>query len=361
MSPRPGRVVLDQPLGVLRAPAAPTSRRSAPIPHVRRHRPRRARAAIAEEITDDQRSTRPDRIERRAADRLDRRDRHRRRPARPARPRGGRRAAHRAAALAGGVPARPAHHPDPAGRLRSHASASSRRPTRCRADSTTSTPRSSCSTAATTRSASATAASGTSYNNRWHTDVTFSATPPLASILAAKEMPAAGGDTLWADLVAAYATLSPGLQRLVDPLVAVHDAAPTFDRFQADDGQPGAVAALAPGAPPGRARAPRDRRARACSSTRSFTSHIEGLSRLESERLLRCSTSTSPRPSTSCAGAGAPATSRSGTTGRRAHYAAADYDGPRVMHRITVAGDRPYGVGQIWSPRFSISRTWVTR
>ena len=26
------------------------------------------------------------------------------------------------------------------------------------------------------------------------------------------------------------------------------------------------------------------------------------------------------------------------------HYAAADYDGPRVMHRITVAGDRPLGI-----------------
>src|SRR3954463_3106731 len=72
----------------------------------------------------------------------------------------------------------------------------------------------------------------TSYNNRWHTDVTFSARPPMASILSAKEIPDRGGDTLWADLVGAYAALSPGFQQLVDPLVAVHDAGRTFDRLR---------------------------------------------------------------------------------------------------------------------------------
>src|SRR5262245_52693685 len=34
-------------------------------------------------------------------------------------------------------------------------------------------------------------------NDNWHTDVTFTATPPLAGILAAKRIPASGGDTLW--------------------------------------------------------------------------------------------------------------------------------------------------------------------
>ena len=90
---------------------------------------------------------------------------------------------------------------------------------------------------------------GTSYNNRWHTDVTFSERPPMGSILSAKEVPAQGGDTLWADLAAAYAALSPHVHRLLDGLRATHDTSHTFARFRGDDadGQRGtALARLEP-------------------------------------------------------------------------------------------------------------------
>ena len=51
---------------------------------------------------------------------------------------------------------------------------------------------------------------GSDYDDRenWHTDVTFVETPPLGSILNAIVIPAAGGDTLWADTQAAYEGLS---------------------------------------------------------------------------------------------------------------------------------------------------------
>ncbi len=80
-----------------------------------------------------------------------------------------------------------------------------------------------------------TKAGGTSYNDRWHTDVTFSERPPMASILSRQAGAQRGGDTLWADLIGAYATLSPPVQRLLDGLVAVHDADSTFNRFRSDD------------------------------------------------------------------------------------------------------------------------------
>ena len=67
--------------------------------------------------------------------------------------------------------------------------------------------------------------STTSYNDRWHTDVTFAERPPTASVLCAEIIPPTGGDTLWADLEDAYATLSPKLQRILDETEAVHTAA----------------------------------------------------------------------------------------------------------------------------------------
>jgi taurine dioxygenase len=59
--------------------------------------------------------------------------------------------------------------------------------------------------------------------DRWHSDVTFEKCPPLGSILRAVAVPAAGGDTLWASMYAAYAALSDAMQRLLSDLSAFHD------------------------------------------------------------------------------------------------------------------------------------------
>ncbi|MEU7740662.1 TauD/TfdA family dioxygenase [Nonomuraea sp. NPDC049158] len=58
--------------------------------------------------------------------------------------------------------------------------------------------------------------------DRWHTDVTFVDRPPLASVLRAITVPPAGGDTLWANTVAAYEYLPAELRDLLDRLRAVH-------------------------------------------------------------------------------------------------------------------------------------------
>ena len=181
---------------------------------------------------------------------------------------------------------------------------------------------------------------GTSYNNRWHTDVTCSAAPPMASILAAKQIPDRGGDTLWADLVAAYHTLSPGLQAFIDPLVAVHDATRTFDRFQ--EGGRERVAALAPVRHPV-VRVHPETGERGLFVNPVFTSHIEGLSRLESERILELLYDHITAPERVVRWRWQAGDVAMWDNRATSHYAAADYDGLRVMHRITVAGDRPYG------------------
>ena len=57
---------------------------------------------------------------------------------------------------------------------------------------------------------------------RWHTDVTFVANYPAASILRAVTLPRYGGSTLWASTAAAYANLPEPLTCLVDDLWALH-------------------------------------------------------------------------------------------------------------------------------------------
>jgi alpha-ketoglutarate-dependent sulfate ester dioxygenase len=57
---------------------------------------------------------------------------------------------------------------------------------------------------------------------RWHTDVTFAANYPAASILRAVTLPSYGGSTLWASTAAAYEHLPEPLKCLVENLWALH-------------------------------------------------------------------------------------------------------------------------------------------
>ena len=182
----------------------------------------------------------------------------------------------------------------------------------------------------------------TSYNNRWHTDVTFSAQPPMASVLAARQVPAVGGDTLWADLVGAYRSLSPAVQRFVDPLVAVHHAGSTFDRFQDDDANRARVGALVPVRHPVVRIHPETGEAGLFVNP-VFTDHIEGFSRTESAAVLGMLYDQIEAPEHVVRWrwrAGDVAVWDNRAT---SHYAVADYTGRHVMHRITVGGDAPFG------------------
>jgi alpha-ketoglutarate-dependent sulfate ester dioxygenase len=56
----------------------------------------------------------------------------------------------------------------------------------------------------------------------WHTDVTFVDAYPQASILRGVVIPAAGGDTVWANTATAYQDLPEELKELADRLWAIH-------------------------------------------------------------------------------------------------------------------------------------------
>ncbi len=57
----------------------------------------------------------------------------------------------------------------------------------------------------------------------WHSDETFRVDPPMGSILRCIRIPERGGDTLWADMAAAYAGLSDSMQQFLSGLEAIHD------------------------------------------------------------------------------------------------------------------------------------------
>ena len=184
------------------------------------------------------------------------------------------------------------------------------------------------------------------YNDEWHTDVTFRETPALASILYAKIIPPVGGDTLFSSMYTAYDALSAPMQRLVEGLSAVHDITEGFGNIVATKDGLAKARAMQDKFPPvvhpvvrthpvtGR---------RALFVNRSFTTRILGLSKIESQHLLRlllehCEQSNFQMRFRWEQGSIAMWDNRC-----TMHYAANDYSPHhRLMHRVTVAGDRPY-------------------
>ncbi|HEY0294853.1 MAG TPA: TauD/TfdA family dioxygenase [Bordetella sp.] len=70
----------------------------------------------------------------------------------------------------------------------------------------------------------------------WHSDISYKPLPSLGSLLHAQELPAEGGDTLFANMHLAYDTLPAHLQRAVEGRQAVHSYLARYTRLQSQDG-----------------------------------------------------------------------------------------------------------------------------
>jgi taurine dioxygenase len=66
------------------------------------------------------------------------------------------------------------------------------------------------------------------FGSLWHSDFSFFAEPPFASILHAREVPPYGGDTMWANQDLAFTTLSSGMQTMLAGLTGVHSATKAY-------------------------------------------------------------------------------------------------------------------------------------
>ncbi len=189
-------------------------------------------------------------------------------------------------------------------------------------------------------------------NAKWHTDVTFSPTPPAASVLVADESPAAGGDTLWADLRGSYAALSPALRELVDGLEAVHRISPlAYWGFPHDSAMSredarellDAAAEVPPVIHPVVRVHPITGRP-ALFVNPGFTTRILGLSEIESDGLLRMLFAHMTQPEFVLRHRWEQGDVVLWDNRATMHYATDDYgDSARRMRRVTLRGSVPFG------------------
>ena len=186
----------------------------------------------------------------------------------------------------------------------------------------------------------------------WHADVTHRERPNLASIAYVREAPSYGGDTLFSNLYAAYAALSPGLQERLSRMRAVHssampygggsvrsaavsrDHAPQADslQFEMDQVEKDHIETLHPVV-----RHHPDTGRESLYVNRAFTSRFEGWTKAESFPLLDYLWQHAERPEFTCRYRWHVGTVGIWDNRCVLHYALNDYYGQRrLLHRISV-------------------------
>ena len=180
----------------------------------------------------------------------------------------------------------------------------------------------------------------------WHIDITFVANPNRDSILYGVQIPPYGGDTIFTNLVAAYDGLSPKIRELVDGLQAVHqtsdyDSASRTRAPRRDGRYSGPFVSLHP-----LVRVHPETGEKLLFLTPGTTTHIPDLKERESQTLLDLLFFEATRPEYQVRFRWRPKSLVVWDNQAVAHAGPIDYahfDLPRVVRRITVAGDLPEG------------------
>jgi taurine dioxygenase len=178
----------------------------------------------------------------------------------------------------------------------------------------------------------------------WHTDTAYLEAPPMATMLVARETPPFGGDTLFASGVAAYEALSEGMKRLLAGLRAVNssakaDVSKTREDRLRDNGQasPRAYEAVHPVV-----RTHPETGLRTLYVNTAHTIRFEDMTEEESTGLLAWLFEHQTRPEFTCRFSWRPGALAFWDNRCCLHNPVNDYHGyRRVMHRVTLAGDRP--------------------
>ncbi len=171
--------------------------------------------------------------------------------------------------------------------------------------------------------------------NIWHSDQSFEPCPPVGSFLLARELPPAGGDTMFANQYAAYEALSRPLQDMLKGLRALHSGEGLSRALGLDP-------ATAPRNLHPVVRAHPETGKPALYVNRIWTRRIDGLSDAESRCLLEFLYEHAAQPEFTFRHRWTEGDLLMWDNRCTQHYAITDYGkARRVMHRITVLGDRP--------------------
>lgn len=178
------------------------------------------------------------------------------------------------------------------------------------------------------------------FGGTWHTDTTYLAEPPAATMLIARELPPYGGDTCFASCYAAYEALSDGMKRLIEPLLGVNSSVLADQSRTREDGSNLPYTTFEAEHPVVRTHPETGRKALFVSS--SHTSRFSGMTEAESAGLLQFLFAHQARLEFTCRFRWEPGSIALWDNRCALHNPVNDYQGyRRVMHRVTIAGDAP--------------------
>ncbi len=178
----------------------------------------------------------------------------------------------------------------------------------------------------------------------WHSDVSCDPEPPMGSILRLHKVPSCGGDTLFSSMYAAYDALSQQMKDLLCGLTAVHSGEHVYrGRYEYTEGSREDTKKAFPLSEHPVIRTHPETGRQALFVNSSFTTHIKGLPRRESEALLEFLYAHCARPDFQCRFKWDVGSIAFWDNRCTQHHAMWDYF-PEVRSgfRVTIAGDRPF-------------------
>jgi taurine dioxygenase len=178
----------------------------------------------------------------------------------------------------------------------------------------------------------------------WHSDTAYLEQPAMATMLYALETPPVGGNTMFANTTLAYEALSDGMQRLLGSLRALNVANKPIAqqtreemrsrRAGAEVGETGTLHPVVRTHP--------ETGRKALYVNLAHTTRFENMTEAESEPLLSWLFAHQVRPEFTCRFQWRPGSLALWDNRASLHYPLNDYHGHRrVMHRVSLAGDRP--------------------